>query len=93
MVSIQQEQERNVASRVPFKIGFTAMVRPQSRTGTNSDYLDFLSHLQTANWLGVASFSLICFLLISYLVLPPNKSGRHYLTIGSAIAVMFQTVR
>ncbi|KAK8247924.1 hypothetical protein HDK77DRAFT_508168 [Phyllosticta capitalensis] len=53
---------------------------------------DFLSHLQTANWLGVASFSLICFLLISYLVLPPNKSGRHYLTIGSAIAVMFQTL-
>ncbi|KAK8179486.1 hypothetical protein BC567DRAFT_160053, partial [Phyllosticta citribraziliensis] len=52
----------------------------------------FLSHLQTANWLGVASFSFICFLLISYLVLPSNKSGRHYLTIGTAIAVLFQTL-
>jgi hypothetical protein len=41
-----------------------------------------LALVQNINYISVASFVLCCFVLLSYAVLPAEKSHRHYLNVG-----------
>lgn len=49
----------------------------------------FITYNKISAWLNVAGFALISFLLISYLVLPAQKTRSHYLSISLIVAVMF----
>jgi hypothetical protein len=46
-----------------------------------------------ANWVAVASTLCCVFLLVSWLVLPVDKTYRHYLSICLTMGVMFMNVR
>lgn len=54
------------------------------------------SHFSTlsdvANWISVVSAVACVFLLVSYIFLPVEKTGRHYLNISIVCAVMFMNV-
>ena len=38
--------------------------------------------IENINYISIASFALCCFVLLSYVVLPAEKSHRHYLNVG-----------
>lgn len=49
---------------------------------------EWQSHLRVPNYLSIFSLVLCSFLLLSFLVLPPAQSHRHYLSIGLLIPVL-----
>lgn len=44
------------------------------------------------SWINVAGLACAVSLLISYFVLPAEKTSRHYLTVGMVVAVCFLQV-
>ncbi|KAF2843100.1 hypothetical protein M501DRAFT_926249, partial [Patellaria atrata CBS 101060] len=48
---------------------------------------NYITELRIVDWIGLASLCLCIFLLLSYAVLPPEKSHRHYLTVGLVMAI------
>ncbi|KAH7139444.1 hypothetical protein B0J11DRAFT_589264 [Dendryphion nanum] len=50
---------------------------------------DWQTHVRIPNYLSILSVILCSFLLISFLVLPPTQSHRHYLSVGLVIPVLF----
>ncbi|EOD51064.1 putative g-protein coupled receptor, g-protein-coupled [Neofusicoccum parvum UCRNP2] len=52
----------------------------------------YLSKLKIVNYVGICSMALCCFFLLSFLVLPPERSSRHYLTIGVTLAITFFSI-
>ncbi|KAH7041900.1 hypothetical protein B0J12DRAFT_580073 [Macrophomina phaseolina] len=53
---------------------------------------EFTDKLKIANYVGISSVALCGFLLLSFLVLPPERSNRHYLTIGVTLAITFFSI-
>lgn len=57
-----------------------------------NEVADFNRLTGVANWLNVASISCCAVLLLSLLVLPVQKTSRHYLTVDLLIAIGFMSV-
>ena len=55
--------------------------------------IDFNTIPKAANWLNVAGMVCSMLLLLSFIVLPVQKTNRHYLTIGLVVAICFLQVR
>ena len=53
---------------------------------------NFRTMTTAANWVNVGSIIFAVFMLVSWAVLPPSKSGRHYLSICLTIAIIFMSV-
>ncbi|KAF2097004.1 hypothetical protein NA57DRAFT_77255 [Rhizodiscina lignyota] len=47
-----------------------------------------LDHLEIPGWISVASLVLCAFLLLTWIVLPPERSHRHYLSIGLIVCLI-----
>ncbi|KAL1617540.1 hypothetical protein SLS54_007832 [Diplodia seriata] len=52
----------------------------------------YVRRLKVANYVGISSVALCGLLLVSFLVLPPSRSSRHYLTVGVTLAITFFSV-
>lgn len=48
---------------------------------------------QIANWFNVISLFCNAFMLLSFAVLPPEKSHRHYLSIGLCVSLILLNAR
>jgi hypothetical protein len=64
----------------------------RSRENMLIQYIDFNRLTGVANWLNVGSLSCCAVLLLTLLVLPIQKTSRHYLTICLILAVGFMNV-
>ncbi|RMZ76127.1 hypothetical protein DV738_g5130, partial [Chaetothyriales sp. CBS 135597] len=51
-----------------------------------------MSNSEIANWINLAGFFFLVFLLLSYAFLPPKWTHRHYLSVCTCISVMFMTL-
>lgn len=72
-------------------------VKPQMRTPCTIPKIlynpaEYLSKLKIVNYVGICSVALCCFFLLSFLVLPPERSSRHYLAIGVTLAITFFSI-
>lgn len=51
--------------------------------------IEWKSHLRAPNYLSIFSVALCLFLLLSFVVLPPEVTHRHYLSVGLVFPVLF----
>lgn len=64
-----------------------ALIRLRPKAWNSIGFSDFTTLPTVSNWLNVAGMVCSLSLLLSYVVLPVEKTSRHYLTVGLVIAV------
>ncbi len=65
----------------------SAFIHLRSRVWGSNCFSDFATLPKVSNWLNVAGMVCSLSLLLSFVVLPVEKTSRHYLTVGLVIAV------
>lgn len=83
--------EPPAASPVPSRTGSTLQVvfLPLHTRHMLRYDLEWKSHLRIPNYLSIFSVILCLFLLLSFALLPPETSHRHYLSVGLLFPVLF----
>ncbi len=80
-----------VVYHVPSQIGYIQMVsaslNTRSKAWNSIGFSDFQTLPTISNWLNVAGMVCSLSLLLSFVVLPVERTSRHYLTVGLVLAV------
>ena len=65
----------------------SVIIHPGSKAWSSIGFSDFNKLPTVSNWLNVAGMVGSLSLLLSFLILPVERTSRHYLTVGLVLAV------